>query len=107
MRVRNAPTKTVWLPSPVAEKWEWQLEGRCRGTDSSAFFHPPDERGHAHANREMVAKQICSSCGVVDQCRRYALAAREPFGVWGGLSESERAKIYRQAGDVSHSSAGR
>jgi WhiB family redox-sensing transcriptional regulator len=27
---------------------------------------------------------------VVDDCRRHALRAREPFGVWGGMTEQER-----------------
>jgi WhiB family transcriptional regulator, redox-sensing transcriptional regulator len=30
---------------------------------------------------------------VMNECRRFALASREPFGVWGGLGESERRAI--------------
>jgi WhiB family transcriptional regulator, redox-sensing transcriptional regulator len=40
-------------------------------------------------------KQICSSCPVLARCRAHALAAHEPYGVWGGLSESERDEIIR------------
>lgn len=89
--------KTVWLPQPRAEEWEWQLDGLCRGYDSSVFFHPADERGHARTRREVQAKATCARCPVIDACRRYALQAREPFGVWGGLSQSDRAEIYRSA----------
>ena len=32
------------------------------------------------------------------QCRSHALAAREPYGVWGGLSEHEREAIHAGAG---------
>jgi WhiB family transcriptional regulator, redox-sensing transcriptional regulator len=32
---------------------------------------------------------------VIEECRRHALAAHEPYGVWGGLSESERDEIIR------------
>jgi len=30
---------------------------------------------------------------VIQQCREHALKVREPYGVWGGLSEDERAEI--------------
>jgi WhiB family transcriptional regulator, redox-sensing transcriptional regulator len=37
-----------------------------------------------------MAKAICGTCSVLTQCRDYALATRQPFGVWGGLDEDER-----------------
>src|SRR5262245_37709587 len=83
------------LPTPVAEAYDWQLQGACRGMDSGFFFHPHGERGSAKANREAMAKQVCRACPVIEQCRRHALAAHEPYGVWGGLSESERDRIIR------------
>ncbi len=83
------------LPVPVTEIWEWQVRGACRGMDSAFFFHPEGERGPARANREARAKQICRRCPVLEQCRRHALAVHEPYGVWGGLSESERDIIIR------------
>jgi WhiB family redox-sensing transcriptional regulator len=30
---------------------------------------------------------------VLAQCRAHALTIAEPFGVWGGLSETERARM--------------
>ncbi|GLY65971.1 hypothetical protein Atai01_25900 [Amycolatopsis taiwanensis] len=30
------------------------------------------------------------SCPVIVECRHHALTAEEPFGVWGGLDETER-----------------
>jgi WhiB family redox-sensing transcriptional regulator len=30
---------------------------------------------------------------VLRQCRAHALAVREPYGVWGGLSEQDREQI--------------
>src|SRR6476661_6133105 len=52
----------------------------------------------ARAHREARAKQICSGCPVLDRCRAHALAVHEPYGVWGGLSESERDEIVRAKG---------
>jgi WhiB family redox-sensing transcriptional regulator len=83
------------LPAPVTETWEWQLQAACRGMDSSLFFHPDRERGPARAEREARAKEICHRCPVIDHCRRHALATQEPYGVWGGLTESEREQILR------------
>jgi len=83
------------LPLPVTEIWEWQMRGACRGMDSTFFFHPEGERGPARANREARAKMVCHRCPVLEQCRRHALAAHEPYGVWGGLSEAEREEIIR------------
>jgi WhiB family transcriptional regulator, redox-sensing transcriptional regulator len=78
------------LPGPNADLWEWQLRGACRGADSNLFFHPEGERGPSRVAREEAAKQVCARCPVVDPCRAHALSAREPYGVWGGMSEAER-----------------
>ena len=83
------------LPTPVAETYEWQMQGACRGMDSGFFFHPEGERGPARAYRESRAKEICQGCPVLEQCRRHALTVHEPYGVWGGLSEAERDEIVR------------
>ncbi|HLU45066.1 MAG TPA: WhiB family transcriptional regulator, partial [Natronosporangium sp.] len=32
------------LPSPIADNWDWQRRGACRGRDSAQFFHPDGER---------------------------------------------------------------
>jgi WhiB family transcriptional regulator, redox-sensing transcriptional regulator len=81
------------LPGPNADLWEWQLRGACRGEDSSLFFHPEGERGPSRAGREASAKRVCARCPVVELCRAHALSAREPYGVWGGMSESERDEV--------------
>ena len=83
------------LPGPNADVWDWQMHGLCRGVDSSMFFHPDGERGPARARREARAKAVCLSCPVLEMCRRHALAVQEPYGIWGGLSESERDSIIK------------
>jgi len=84
------------LPSPHADAWEWQLMGACRGADGELFFHPENERGAARARREAAAKSVCRQCPVVARCRQHALAVREPYGIWGGLSETERDLLAAQ-----------
>ena len=81
------------LPAPREGDWDWQMRASCRGQDTATFYHPENERGPSRARRERQAKQICSGCPVVDNCLRWALSAREPYGVWGGLSVEEREQI--------------
>lgn len=87
-------TDTRRLPKPVAHEWEWQLHGACQGLNSSVFFHPDGERGSARSRRAGRAKAICEGCAVIEPCRRHALSAREPYGVWGGLTEEERREVW-------------
>ena len=94
------------LPQPIADLWEWQYEGSCRSMDSEMFFHPDGERGPRRRNRENAAKAICASCPVIQACRTHALAVQEPYGIWGGMSEDDRATILISRGIplVSHAS---
>lgn len=82
------------LPGPDADLWDWQLLAACRGEDPDVFFHPEGERGAARAARIAHAKAICTACPVRAACAAHALAVREPYGIWGGLSEEEREHIY-------------
>jgi WhiB family redox-sensing transcriptional regulator len=72
------------------------MRAACRGIDSMVFFHPENERGPAKEARQRAAKQVCDSCPVIEQCREHALTAQEPYGVWGGLTEEERAALLRK-----------
>ncbi|MCJ0905113.1 WhiB family transcriptional regulator [Rhodococcus sp. SRB_17] len=83
------------LPGPNADIWDWQMHGLCRGVDSSMFFHPDGERGRARTQRETRAKEMCRQCPVLIQCRSHALTVSEPYGIWGGMSETERELLAR------------
>ncbi|WP_303396313.1 MULTISPECIES: WhiB family transcriptional regulator [Nocardiaceae] len=76
--------------SPAVEFWDWQVDALCRGQDSEIFFSPSGEGRSARRAREDRAKQVCADCGVIEACRKFALAANEPFGVWGGMTVRER-----------------
>ncbi|MDR0481631.1 MAG: WhiB family transcriptional regulator [Cellulomonadaceae bacterium] len=86
-------TEISRLPGPVMELWEWQYQGQCRDADDTLFFHPEGERGSTRRRRAESAKAICHTCDVMVQCREQSLRVREPYGVWGGLSEDERSVI--------------
>ncbi len=76
----------------------WQPVALCRGNHSHLFFPPSTaERKDERERREARAKSICSVCPVKAQCVEYAMEIREPYGIWGGLTESERRTILARA----------
>ena len=85
-------------PTASPADWSWRLHAACRGFDTAVFYGPDDERPTRKRVRERQAKAVCATCPVVEPCRRYALAHREYFGVWGGLGERERQAIQRGIG---------
>ena len=80
------------LPAPLTDHWDWQAAAACRGMDSDDFFHPPKERARGRRRRVAAARAVCQGCPVIRECLAHALAAPEPYGIWGGLSEEERAE---------------
>ena len=95
------------LPGPNADLWDWQLRGLCRGKDSSLFFHPEGERGAARSSRETAAKEICLNCPVQITCADHALKVREPYGVWGGMTEEEREEHHARQKSLARAQAAR
>lgn len=77
----------------------WQPVALCRGSHSHLFFPPSNaERKEERERREMRAKSICKVCPVNAECLEYALAIREPYGIWGGLTETERRSMLTPVG---------
>jgi WhiB family redox-sensing transcriptional regulator len=75
----------------------WQFKAACRGEDSVMFFPPSHfETREEKERRERGAKGICARCPVRPECLEYAVALREPYGIWGGLNEMERRMLIRQ-----------
>jgi WhiB family redox-sensing transcriptional regulator len=72
----------------------WQQHGLCRAGDATVFFPPVHfEHKPEREAREAKAKAICARCPVKVECLDWALVTREPHGVWGGCSESDRKQI--------------
>ena len=56
------------------------------------------ETREERAEREQQAKAICEDCAVRTECLDYAIGTREPFGIWGGMTEYERKSLLTVAG---------
>lgn len=76
----------------------WQLKALCRGNHAHLFFPPSTfERKEDRERRELRAKAICNVCPVQQSCSLYALEIREPFGIWGGMTEADRKDVFAGA----------
>jgi hypothetical protein len=77
-------------------KADWRDDALCRTEDAEDFF--PVGASPAAKAAERHAKTVCFRCPALQACGQWALDNREPAGVWGGMSEAERAKILRRRG---------
>jgi WhiB family redox-sensing transcriptional regulator len=69
----------------------WWADAACRSHDPDLFF-PVSAAGPA-VRQAAQAKEICAGCGVSRQCLDFALSSRQPYGIWGGLTEQERYEL--------------
>jgi len=73
------------------------VDAKCLGKETSMWF-PHHDRGtkrdelHRQKIRTQTAVAICRTCELKDDCLDYSLV-NEPYGIWGGKTELERASI--------------
>ena len=61
----------------------WKLKAECFGMDTNIFFPTNDNK------TIKIAKKVCASCSVKEECAEYGKLNGNGVGVWGGESESE------------------
>jgi WhiB family redox-sensing transcriptional regulator len=66
----------------------WAGEALCAQIDPVLWFPLLGATSFA-------AKRICLTCPVRTDCLEWALATRQAYGVWGGLSTKERDEEMR------------
>ncbi|KMS92655.1 WhiB family transcriptional regulator, partial [Prauserella rugosa] len=70
---------------------DWHVSAACRGSaEADLFFAPQTPLNVARA------LEICHGCPVQTDCADEALTGRIEHGIWGGLTEDDRAAIWRQ-----------
>lgn len=67
----------------------WQDLALCAEVGGDMFFPETNQSTRAQ-------KVVCESCPVRAECLQWALVNDERFGVWGGLSATERRRLSRQ-----------
>jgi WhiB family transcriptional regulator, redox-sensing transcriptional regulator len=70
----------------------WQSNAACRDVPDPDIFFPEKGKNGDDAKH---AKQICAACPVAAQCLEYAFAIRQgyDYGIYGGLTAGERARL--------------
>lgn len=73
----------------------WSTFSNCRTVDPDVMFP-----GEKNEKAIIAAKIVClgngadkPACPVIEQCYAEHLKAGDRYGVWGGLTEAERAEL--------------
>ena len=80
------------MPNTVdARTLKWQSRGLCVGKDPLLWY--PEIGDRAARSQIDRAITICQHCPVQRTCLEYAMTRNEKFGVWGGLTATERRTL--------------
>ena len=79
-----------------AERLDWQDEAACRSYDNLLFFGEEGESELEKQARESRAKVVCQRCPVAEPCLEFAMETNQKYGIWGGLTDKERASLKRR-----------
>ena len=88
---RRTPAPAVPRRS-VQDRPEWRALAACRGV-ATLFYKSDLDSDELTQHRVTKAKMLCAQCPVRPQCAAHALSVAEPYGIWGGFTESERALL--------------
>jgi WhiB family transcriptional regulator, redox-sensing transcriptional regulator len=72
----------------------WLSAAACLSADPELFF-PISDSGKGQ-EQVAEAKTICAGCRVRRECLAFALRTRQAYGIWGGMTEAERAVSWRR-----------
>jgi WhiB family transcriptional regulator, redox-sensing transcriptional regulator len=78
------------------ERLDWQDEAACREYDNVLFFGEEGESELEKQAREARAKSVCQRCPVSEPCLEFAMETNQKYGIWGGLTDKERASLKRR-----------
>lgn len=81
--------------------WADHPDRPCTDTDNDLWYPVPKRTGrrggHDDSYKAAVAhaKALCARCPVLEDCRAHGIA-HEQWGIWGGLTETEREALRRR-----------
>ena len=67
----------------------WMKGAICRAWDPEEWFSETGHYGPANAK----ALALCGMCNVQADCLEYAIGNRIAFGIWGGRTPQQRARL--------------
>lgn len=81
----------------VADRAEdWRDSAACLNRDPEIFYPHGTDQGQEETVPIIQAKRICGNCPVRGDCLAEAIARRDAFGIWGGLTPAERRALLRR-----------
>lgn len=86
-----APSTNTRPAEPAAASEQWRADAACANSPSADVFFPEDGSNGSTA----AARKICAQCPVRKQCVSYAITNNEKYGIWGGLTANQIARIRR------------
>jgi hypothetical protein len=84
------------LSESLPERPAWHAVAACRGAGPQIFFPRTDDHRLASNRRYKFGLTYCRTCPVIAEC--LAAGESEVFGLWGGLTPTERAGKRAKAG---------
>ncbi len=81
------------VPEPDMDHPSWRELAACLRLEEGEvdFFPDPEDVGAI-----AVAKAVCATCPVAEECLAYAIETNQSEGIWGGLTPKERARLRRR-----------
>lgn len=84
---------------------DWQDDAACNGADVNLFFnHGGVKQGKDYEKYLPGLTLYClpssannqQGCPVIDKCRELAIKTKEPYGIWGGMTTTQRRKMIKE-----------
>lgn len=100
-RERARPDTGNRTPRPDPDP-SWREKAACVSHPVALWYSSPDTDRSINGSprrktpAEQAAIAICEVCPVKAPCLQYALDAKEPAGIFGGLTEPERRALMRR-----------
>ncbi|QRY43140.1 WhiB family transcriptional regulator [Mycolicibacterium boenickei] len=76
----------------IVNRESWQAKGACRNHKTPDIWYPHKK---SPPDQTIEARSICIGCEVREKCLQYAMDHPDERGIWGGLTELERAGILK------------
>jgi len=83
---------------PDLPRFRLDPRAACHHANPHLFFPPP---GYAGVEQARQARAVCHTCPLQAECCEYGIQHRE-WGIWGGLTETERNNIWRRRRQAEH-----
>lgn len=83
------------LPGALTEgDRRFMTRGLCNGENGDDWF-PNYEHDPEPGEPAYEAQKMCDKCPVKSDCLTYAMENRVDYGIWGGLTETQRKRLRR------------